>query len=234
MVFDKAIKDYIEKVYFVGETDKNGLYSVKEILEREKERFNIRKKFKKQIINSLKLECSLIDDVDFIGNYADVQSNNVYLLIGLSKPLEEQGVKKYIKVDIYNDNIVVDYPKEITCDAKKYIVDKGEILYAQLANFAIENSFNVHPNLITISDKFMVILLDSSFIVNLISSNKGIFTIKYDYDKNYDYYTNIYGLKRIFIDDNDINKFLRNLKIDSSNIPEYLTREKVLTKKFRA
>lgn len=227
MILDTETKEYIESILNNGETDIRGLYSVKNILEKENERFKQRETYRKKIINDLQNECSLISDVRFAGNYGYTHSDNVSLLIYLNSRLEEQGVKNYIKLIVENDEVKVLFPYDMSSAARYFIVEKGEYLYKMFAAYGINNNFNVHPIILTISNNFKIMLLDKSFVVNLIGNKKQIFTIKYNYDSGFDYYTNIFGLKnRVLKDNQDIYTFLKNLKIESANVPEYLKQSK--------
>ena len=221
MILDTETKEYIESILNNGETDIRGLYSVKNILEKENERFKQRETYRKRIINDLQNECSLISDVRF------ADSDNVSLLVYLNSRLEEQGVKNYIKLIVENDEVKVLFPYDMSSAARYFIVEKGEYLYKMFAAYGINNNFNVHPIILTISNNFKIMLLDKSFVVNLIGNKKQIFTIKYNYDSGFDYYTNIFGLKnRVLKDNQDIYTFLKNLKIESANVPEYLKQSK--------
>ena len=214
MILDTETKEYIESILNNGETDIRGLYSVKNILEKENERFKQRETYRKKIINDLQNECSLISDVRFTGNYGYTHSDNVSLLIYLNSRLEEQGVKNYIKLIVENDEVKVLFPYDMSSAARYFIVEKGEYLYKMFAAYGINNNFKI-------------MLLDKSFVVNLIGNKKQIFTIKYNYDSGFDYYTNIFGLKnRVLKDNQDIYTFLKNLKIESANVPEYLKQSK--------
>lgn len=223
MKFDSETKKFIMDIYKNNETDIRGLYTVLNIFEKEKKRYEIREEYRQAILRELQG----IDDITYGGNYNSNDSKEITLLIHFKEKAPSLGLGDTWLVRYSNGKFETISSVQPSKASHQLFFDMNEQAIIDFCEFGLRNDFNIHPMLVSYSKKFNILALDKSFDVNFVGKENSCFRLRYNYENGIECYTNILGLKHVFKKDDEVmRQIFKHIKLDDKDVPNYLKQGK--------
>lgn len=225
--------------------------SVYDIFQIEKIKHDKKRKYCELIINELKKTIPDLVDINF---YKDLKNNDgIWIILELNKDTKNKSVTLgYLGYGL-DDKFYFPFKDIISLEEDKAILlDKNKNIYKELANYGIENHFDRILSINTVSNRFKLSTFKDSLYINmpneLIHCMGKRFYISYYFNQDnfrnkiqtsegiFNINTNIPGVKRLlssnmnpkYFQNQELSKmirFLKNLKVYESDVPEYLREE---------